>query len=160
MKDFFDEIIKKTLQYEGGYSNDSDDAGGETKYGISQRQYPNVDISNLTLQDALKIYKEDYYDRHNLSRINSKKIQWKVFDINVNAGRGVKFLQRAVGVKEDGIIGDVTAKAVNEKNEVQVLMSLREIQENFYKEIVRRKPSQKKFLKGWLRRAFDIGEGL
>ena len=41
--------------------NDPHDAGGETNFGISKRQYPNLDIKNLTKQQAADIYKRDYY---------------------------------------------------------------------------------------------------
>ena len=49
MKTTFDEIIEVVLEHEGGYVNDPDDAGGETKYGIAKRWYPSVDIKNLFL---------------------------------------------------------------------------------------------------------------
>ena len=47
MKTTFDEIIEIVLEHEGGYVNDPDDAGGETKYGIAKRWYPDVDIKIL-----------------------------------------------------------------------------------------------------------------
>ena len=52
MKTTFDEIIEKVLEHEGGYVNDPDDLGGETKYGITKRFYPDVDIKNLTIDGA------------------------------------------------------------------------------------------------------------
>ena len=63
MKTTFDEIIEKVLEHEGGYVNDPDDAGGETNYGIAKRWYPNVDIKNLTKEQAKKIYHTDYWRR-------------------------------------------------------------------------------------------------
>ena len=57
MKTTFNEIIEKVLEHEGGYVNDPHDAGGETNYGIAKRWYPNVDIKNLTKEQAKKIYK-------------------------------------------------------------------------------------------------------
>lgn len=44
-----------------GYINDPDDPGGETKYGISKRAYPKVDIKELGLADALGYYYRDYW---------------------------------------------------------------------------------------------------
>ena len=44
----FNKIIEKVLEHEGGYVNDPTDLGGETKYGITKRFYPDVDIKNLT----------------------------------------------------------------------------------------------------------------
>ena len=44
MKVTFEEIIEVVLEHEGGYVNDPKDPGGETKYGVSKRAYPNEDI--------------------------------------------------------------------------------------------------------------------
>ena len=56
----FDEIIEKVLEHEGKYSNDSDDLGGETNFGITKRFYPDIDIKNLTKEEAIDIYYKDY----------------------------------------------------------------------------------------------------
>ena len=53
--------VKEVLKIEGGYVNNPNDRGGETKYGISKRAYPNVDIKNLTLDKAKQIYYNDYW---------------------------------------------------------------------------------------------------
>ena len=60
MKRTFDEIIEQVLEHEGGYVNDPKDLGGETKYGITKRFYPDVDIKNLTIDGAKEIYKKEY----------------------------------------------------------------------------------------------------
>jgi len=60
MKDF-DKAIKFVLKWEGKYSNDPQDPGGETKYGISKRSYPELDISKLTLKQAKEIYYQNYW---------------------------------------------------------------------------------------------------
>ena len=51
----FNEIIEVVLQHEGGYVDDPNDLGGETKYGITKRFYPSVDIKNLTEEQAKHI---------------------------------------------------------------------------------------------------------
>ena len=56
----FNEIIEKVLEHEGGYVNDKDDLGGETKYGITKRFYPNLDIKNLSREQAKEIYKKEF----------------------------------------------------------------------------------------------------
>ena len=48
----FDQVIDRVLAHEGGYVNDPDDPGGETKYGISKKAYPKIDIKNLTKEEA------------------------------------------------------------------------------------------------------------
>ena len=60
MKDF-DKAVKFTLKWEGGYSNDPHDSGGETNFGISKRSYPDLDISKLTLKQAKEIYYQNYW---------------------------------------------------------------------------------------------------
>lgn len=55
-------VWNRLLVVEGGYVNDPNDPGGETKYGISKRSYPRVDIKNLTEDDARKIFIEDYFN--------------------------------------------------------------------------------------------------
>ena len=54
-------IIDKVIYNEGGYNNDHEDLGGETKYGISKRWYPHLHIPSLSLEEAIKIYHDDYY---------------------------------------------------------------------------------------------------
>ena len=83
----FDKIIEFTLKYEGGYVNDPDDPGGETRFGISKRSYPNVDIKNLTIEEAKKIYKRDYYDAVDFG-IMDEKTKNALFDTAVNCGVG------------------------------------------------------------------------
>jgi len=53
--------VPHVLKREGGYVDDPTDRGGETKYGISKRSYPQLDIKNLTLEQALEIYRKDYW---------------------------------------------------------------------------------------------------
>ena len=59
----FLKAFEKVLRHEGGYVNDPLDLGGETKYGISKRSYPHLDIKNLTLDQAKQIYFRDFWQR-------------------------------------------------------------------------------------------------
>lgn len=110
----FDQAFDKLIGHEGGYVNDPRDPGGETKYGISKRAYPNVDIKNLTLDQAKQIYKRDYWDKCHGDNLPDN-MRFGMFDVAVNSGitTAVKLLQRAVGTKDDGIWGPKTAAAVN-----------------------------------------------
>ena len=56
----FNEIIDQVLEHEGGDVNNPHDTGGETNYGIAKRWYPEVDIKNLNVDDAVNIYYNDY----------------------------------------------------------------------------------------------------
>ncbi len=59
----FDKLIDRVLSHEGGYSNDPQDPGGETQWGISKRAHPDVNIKALTRAQAIDIYRADYWDK-------------------------------------------------------------------------------------------------
>lgn len=109
----FNEAFKIVIGHEGGYVNDPKDPGGETKYGISKRAYPSENIKALTLERAKELYKRDYWDKVQAEKL-PKQIRLAVFDAAVNSGisQTIKWLQRAVGVVDDGIFGPATARAV------------------------------------------------
>lgn len=111
---WFDQCFEKLIHHEGGYVNNPKDPGGETKYGISKRSYPDVDIANLTLEQAKAIYLKDYWQRAKCDEL-PPSIAFLVFDCAVNSGIGqsVRFLQRAAGVADDGNVGAMTLAAVN-----------------------------------------------
>lgn len=112
MTTWFDQCFDKLISHEGGYVNHPTDPGGETNYGISKRAYPSLDIKALTLADAKAIYKRDYWDRAQCDQLPSQ-LSYLVFDAAVNSGIGqsIRFLQRAVGVADDGSIGPITLSA-------------------------------------------------
>jgi hypothetical protein len=59
----FTDAMQFIFKWEGEYVNDPKDLGGETKYGISKRWYPHLDIKNLTRDQASKIYYKDYWKK-------------------------------------------------------------------------------------------------
>lgn len=79
----FAAALELLLHFEGGYVNDPNDAGGETKYGISKRAYPNLDIASLTKSDAAEIYLRDYWDACRCSEM-PEPLSLSVFDYAVN----------------------------------------------------------------------------
>ena len=156
----FETSIEKVLKHEGGYVNDPKDSGGETKYGIAKRFYPKEDIKNLTVERAKEIYKKDYWCKYRCDQINHDALAEKFFDTVVNTGPGgaVKFLQKAANslgatLTVDGGIGPKTIEVVNNLDGNKILSAFRELQKQFYMDIVKRDPSQERFLKGWLARA-------
>lgn len=92
--------------------NDRRDPGGETKFGVSKRSYPTVDIAGLTLEHAKSIYKRDFWDRMGCDGL-PQALRFHLFDAAVNSGPGnaARWLQKAVGVAQDGQIGPVTLRA-------------------------------------------------
>ena len=116
----FDDIINEVLESEGGsrITKDPLDAGGTTKYGISQRAYPKLDIEKLTEQEAKNIYHLDYWIPSKASKVPAQ-IREIYFDMVVNFGQrsAVKVLQQACNgkntydIKVDGLIGNATIGA-------------------------------------------------
>ena len=76
----FDDAIGIVLKHEGGYVNDKNDPGGETRYGISKRAYPDLDIKNLTISQATEIYKKDYWVKGKCDKV-PPKLRLIYFDI-------------------------------------------------------------------------------
>jgi lysozyme family protein len=151
------------LKHEGGYVNDSADPGGETRYGISKRSYPNLNIKDLTLDQAREIYHRDFWTKAKCESINDENIATKFFDLAVNMGinQAVKLIQRALRaagtqVVEDGVIGPITLAAINKADPTDLLAALKSEAAGYYRLIAQANPSQKKFLDGWLNRAYDI----
>jgi len=102
------------LRHEGGYSADPRDPGGETRFGISKRAYPDVDILRLTEDEAKAIYRRDYWDKLRPDEL-PQELAICLFDCAVNMGRdkAVRLLQRACGVAQDGVMGGNTIAAAN-----------------------------------------------
>ena len=111
----FDKAFAKLIDHEGGLVNNPADKGGLTKYGISQRAYPHLDIASLTLQDVRELYKRDYWDRAQCDRLHPD-VAFQVFDGAVNSGMGnsIRWLQEAAGVAVDGIVGPLTLRKVGD----------------------------------------------
>lgn len=156
----------KLFGVEGGYVNDPDDAGGETKYGISKRSYPTLDIKGLTLDQAAVIYERDFWAPLRLSEIINQTIAEEVFDTAVNCGVGTaaRILQEAVNLTNypapditvDCHPGPVTIAAVNNHKSPKALYkALNGLQFIHYMQIVRNNPKQEKFIRSWLSRVFE-----
>lgn len=161
MSNNFDQAFKVVVGLEGGYTNDPVDAGGETKYGVSKRAFPNEDIKNLTIERAKQIYKKNYWDRCGCDDIKSYSIALQVFDIAINCGVGMagKLVQRAINetskvkTKVDGVIGPKTVANINVSDVRTLNNNLVAKRIEYYYAIVSSKPIQKRFLRGWLIRA-------
>lgn len=133
----FDLAFERVVGHEGGYTADPKDRGnwttgvinqGElkgTKFGISAMSYPDLDIKNLTVDQAKAIYKRDFWDRAQADQYDAA-IAYQLFDIAVNNGNGnaIRMLQRAVGVADDGQVGRLTIAAVKALSVTDVIMRL------------------------------------
>jgi lysozyme family protein len=166
-------LIADVLKKEGGYVNHPADKGGATNYGITKATLSNYlgksctpdDVKAMTKATAADIYEHRYFIDTGIQNLPEEIIPM-LFDMAVNHGssNAVKMLQLELaefgdnsGAGEaDGIIGKRTieaakhAIAVNKKLFNNELVARRL---NFYRDIVRRNPSQKVFLNGWETRA-------
>jgi lysozyme family protein len=149
------------MYHEGGYVNDPKDAGGETKFGISKRSYPHLDIKNLTRDQARQIYFCDFWMKAKCEQIDDENIATKFFDLAVHTGipQAVKLIQRALRaagaqVIEDGIIGSETLAAINKVDPTDLLAALKSEAAGLYRLIANANPSQQRFIEGWLNRAY------
>lgn len=127
--------LKKVLKNEGGYANNPNDAGGETYKGISRKNHPTwagwISIDQIKkahprgfktilehtpeLQDKVKdFYKRRFWDELCLDTCGNQELANQAFDMAVNAGvkAGVKILQKVLGIPADGILGNITKKAI------------------------------------------------
>lgn len=149
----FEEAVMHIFNYEGGYVYDSNDPGGETKYGISKRAYPNCDIKNLTMDKARNIYKMDYWDA---VKANQLPPSWRliVFDCAVNqgVGRAIKFMQKTAGVKQDGIIGPITKRAFEDLADMDFIDRYAALRLDHYTNL----PHWQHFGKGWAKRLLEV----
>ncbi len=117
--------INRVLGHEGGYVNNQADPGGETKWGISKRSYPNISIVSLTRDEAIAIYKRDFWDViHSGEMYPSVAFQALDFAINSGAETSLRALQRAIGVADDGHWGPHTAEAAKKMGESDQIMRL------------------------------------
>lgn len=121
----FDAAFERVIGHEGGYVNDPADPGGETKWGISKRSYPHLDIRSLTREDAREIYRRDFWGRLQADRLPAS-VAYQLFDFAVNSGieTAVRYLQRALGVADDGIWGPRSQAAADATSETDMLMLL------------------------------------
>lgn len=110
----FEKAIEFILIHEGGstITEDPFDNGGLTKYGISQRAHPLLNIRALTEDEAKQIYREDYWNKIRGDEL-PPALAVVVFDSAVNQGphAAIRMLQQAVGVHDDGILGPKTMEA-------------------------------------------------
>ena len=163
----FEFAIKKILNAEGGYTNNPADPGGETKFGISKRSYPHIDIKSLTVAQAKEIYKNDFWLANKYDQIANDFIAEQALDLAVNIGpaNANKILQKAYNflancanelalLSVDGTIGKNSIAAINSfvsygENAIYLVV-IERLAAEYYNRL--HKPM---FVNGWLKRLFE-----
>lgn len=153
--DYATRAISLVIRLEGTETNDPDDPGGRTKYGLSQRTYPKLDFDALTEDQARAIYQQDWWDKYGYAHLPAA-LAVLLFQLAVNMGPSLahSLLQRALGdvglpVAADGQLGPQTIKAASEYRYPDVLEIL--IRAGAIERY--RRLGKPKFLAGWVRRA-------
>jgi lysozyme family protein len=164
----FNLYFPKLINDEGeAYENDPLDSGGCTKMGLTlddiievqldvngDNKFTCDDVKLLTLDKAKFIFKKLYWDFFKADLINNQSLAELIVEGGINQGRllTAKYAQSAVGVTPDGIFGKNTLNALNTGNQQQIFDKIFELRKQRYYNIVAAKPSQKRFIKGWINR--------
>ena len=155
----FDEAFSKLIGYEGGYSDDARDPGGKTRYGITEAVAREVgyrgDMAALPLDLAKRIYSERYWLAVRCNDLPDE-IRYVVFDAAVNSGpkQSIVWLQRALGVDDDSVIGPQTLAAATQMNPYQI--GSRILAQRL--KLMAALPTWPAFGRGWARRVADLME--
>lgn len=153
MTDPFEIALAEVLRAEGGYSNDPQDPGGETRWGISKRAHPELDIRALTREQASAVYRADYWDTVRCGEFPAR-VAIALFDSAVNQGpaAAVRLLQEALGASADGVVGKQTIAAAFATDSKLLLVAFLARRATHYASL----PTFSRFGLGWMRRLFAL----
>lgn len=148
----FNLAFDRLVTSEGGYVNHPDDPGGETKFGISKRSYPHLNIAALTRDDAKAIYLRDFWLAGQMDKFDPG-LAFQAFDAAVNHGIGnaIRFVQRAARVADDGYIGPLTVAAVLKISPTDMIFRFLAQRGRFWAKL----STYDKFGRGWMNRLCD-----
>jgi lysozyme family protein len=175
----FNLALSKVLSHEGGYVNDPDDLGGETYKGIARNshgswygwflidQYKNKPDFPCSLEanSKLQVSVEQFYFDTFWKPLNAEQVQNQtsadsVFDFAVNSGlsTSARLVQSIVGTKIDGCIGEITLNKINSMDFGYFQSALTVAKMEYYMNIIRKRPTSKKFLLGWISRSLSFND--
>ena len=149
----FDKAFDLLIGNEGGYVNDPKDPGGETNWGITKTvavaNGHTGDMRTMPKETAKGIYKKMYWDKLQCDQLPFV-VAFQLFDAGVNHGnaQAAKFLQRALSIADDGVIGAKTIAAVSKLEDLQIVMLFNAERIEFYAAL----KTFSTFGKGWVRR--------
>lgn len=152
MKKNYDYCLNEVLKSEGGYTNDPNDAGGPTNYGITLADYRKYidktgtadDVRRMSLDQAKTIYKKRYWDAVDADNLPSG-VDYSVFDYGVNSG-----VSRALRIYNQFKSEKDSSKLINQINDERL---------HFLQGLAISKPQNQKFLRGWTSRVSRVRQG-
>jgi lysozyme family protein len=174
VKDGYERAFKKVLGFEGDYTDDPDDSGGKTKFGITvgvaRKCGYRGKMRDLPLSVAKQIYRKEYWEALGCHQIKDQLIAFELFDTGVNCGirYAGRFLQRALNLfnnrgkrypelKVDGRIGPTTIRVLHRALRVAPYYSsiIWKAQNCFqgtrYAVLCEKKQKNEKYSPGWFR---------
>ena len=168
-----DSIAKFILSFEGGFVNDPVDRGGATNKGVTIATWRmqgydkdgdgDIDVDDLKLisdADAIEVMRRCFWKRWRADEIKNQNLANILVDwIWCSGTPSITITQAMLGLKADGIVGKNTLEALNRQDPQVFFNRLKARRKQFYERIVEKRPSQVRFLKGWLRRLDAIKYG-
>lgn len=162
-------LIPFILKFEGGFVNDPNDSGGLTNKGVTLNTFRSVygraktinDLKRMTVDQWRHIFKSLYWDKCKADDIADQSIANMLVDFAWHSGvtTAVKKLQKIAGVISDGICGVQTIGAINSRYAPETFNLLKAARMKYLQGIVKNKPSQARFMKGWTKRVNAIEYG-
>jgi len=174
-----DEIIDSIFEREKGYVDNPADGGGPTNFGVTLETLAHYrglpvsadDMRALTMGEARQIYREEYLHGPRIDLITNEALRMVVLDAAVNHGprTAIRMLQRALRVKDDGVIGDVTLAALPHLDQRRVAIFALAERAEFYGRLVSHDltdrdkdgvPDNTEFDSGWMNRLGGLMRGV
>lgn len=164
------QIIDEVMKREGGYVNDPDDSGGPTKNGVTLRMLEAwrgtgctaADVEGLSSIEASQILTHEFVTKPRFDLIRDPFLLGAVVDAGINHGpsRPVHWLQEALKITSDGVMGPMTAAAINAADSHHLAAQFLAARVRFYGRDETDHPSQAKFAAGWADRVASFIEQL
>ena len=158
-------------KWEGGFVNDPQDLGGATNMGVTIGTWQSVgydkdgdgdidedDLKQITKEEMAEcVLRPHYWDRCQADRIESQAIANIIVDwVWASGVTAIKQVQTLLGVKVDGIVGEKTLRAINNSQQRDLFLLIKEARVEYIEQICDKRPANLRFRKGWLRRIADL----
>lgn len=163
MADFYKYVpLLSKLEGYGKFTNDPTDKGGATMSGVTLATFRSIygshktidDLKAMTYDQWCYIMKSRYWDKVSCDRLSNQSIAELFADFAINSGAttAAKKVQAALGETDDGIVGPITLRAINNNHPVIIFNLIKAVRELHYRQIVDKDETQSKYLKGWINR--------
>lgn len=163
-------LVPHILKWEGGFVNDPDDLGGATNKGVTFKTYkfyrmrrglpvPTIaDLKNLSDEEFTDILKTLFWGQCKADYIESQSVANALVDWAWNSGTitAIKEVQKVLGVKADGIVGNITLSAINSESPLPLFGKIKAARVKYIERICKSRPGNQKYYRGWMNRINDL----